>query len=308
MGVSLDKSRLNRPSRVIFKRNFQAIKNDLRKVDWGSVIYGDDVDAAADRLQSTLGLIFDKNSRTVTISRSKYNLKPWITPGLMRCMKHRDNLHLRVRSDPNNKMLEHIYLRYRNFFNDLLRKLKSSHENSELEENRYNPKGLWKSIKNICYLTTVKKEPTELLYVPGATDEGHSLDLCNEYFSGIGNKLADDILTKINETEHGLANSLKPLRTQVHSFFLEPTDIFEVRSLIKNLHNAKTPGIDKLNNLALKEIMDEIIFPLTDLFNMSLATGNFPRAWKLAVVCPIYKGGSKEAVNNYRPISLLGVF
>jgi hypothetical protein len=43
------------------------------------------------------------------------------------------------------------------------------------------------------------------------------------------------------------------------------------------------------------------------LCELMFATGNFPSAFKLAVVCPIHKGGSKLCVDNYRPIAILPI-
>ena len=44
---------------------------------------------------------------------------------------------------------------------------------------------------------------------------------------------------------------------------------------------------------------------LAHLFNCSLASGIFPDKWKVAKILPLFKGGDRENVNNYRPVSLL---
>ena len=40
------------------------------------------------------------------------------------------------------------------------------------------------------------------------------------------------------------------------------------------------------------------------LFNISFSTGSVPKAWKRAVVIPVYKKGETKIPTNYRPISL----
>ena len=48
-----------------------------------------------------------------------------------------------------------------------------------------------------------------------------------------------------------------------------------------------------------------IIESLSDIFNLSIATGVFPDSWKIARVVPIFKSGQANERSNYRPISVL---
>ena len=44
------------------------------------------------------------------------------------------------------------------------------------------------------------------------------------------------------------------------------------------------------------------------MINLSFSTGIFPNVLKIAKVLPLFKGGSSQDINNYRPISLLSIF
>ena len=47
---------------------------------------------------------------------------------------------------------------------------------------------------------------------------------------------------------------------------------------------------------------------LTNLVNIVLRTGTFPEELKISKICPIFKSGNRDCVNNYRPISVISVF
>ena len=48
--------------------------------------------------------------------------------------------------------------------------------------------------------------------------------------------------------------------------------------------------------------------PLAILFQRSVSEGEFPSKWKEALITPVHKNGTKERVENYRPVSILPVF
>ena len=60
-----------------------------------------------------------------------------------------------------------------------------------------------------------------------------------------------------------------------------------------------------ISNVLLKDIIDHISPALTEVFNKSLMTGEFPIVMKLAEVVPLYKCKEHFLETNYRPISLL---
>ena len=57
----------------------------------------------------------------------------------------------------------------------------------------------------------------------------------------------------------------------------------------------------------LKSVASAIAFPLSRLFTMSMDCGCIPQGWKQAIVCPIFKKGSRKSPSNYRPVSLTSV-
>ncbi len=45
--------------------------------------------------------------------------------------------------------------------------------------------------------------------------------------------------------------------------------------------------------------------PLVNLINLSIRESKFPSNWKTSIITPIFKAGSVDEVQNYRPISIL---
>ena len=99
-----------------------------------------------------------------------------------------------------------------------------------------------------------------------------------------------------------------PPEVPIHS---EMNDIHVCKSglkaLLLNLDQRKVGGPDGLTAIILKKFAHYIpsfVDCVHFLVSKSVELGDVPRIWKCANVAPIYKGGDRADVNNYRPISL----
>ena len=76
-----------------------------------------------------------------------------------------------------------------------------------------------------------------------------------------------------------------------------------------NLKNRKSVGTDLFSLKLIHEFSDLLVPQLTNIFNLSLESGVFPDALKIANVIPIPKTKANlNLLSNYRPISLLSNF
>ena len=67
-------------------------------------------------------------------------------------------------------------------------------------------------------------------------------------------------------------------------------------------------GHDDIPAYFLK-VSSTVIVPYLQIFtNFIFNNGLFPNNCKIAKIAPIYKNGSKEEINNYRPILILTCF
>ena len=125
----------------------------------------------------------------------------------------------------------------------------------------------------------------------------------NDYFVNIGSELAK----RIPHVSGNYANYINANHSSTHSFFAKPTDVNEIIDIAMNFKSNKSAGFDNISPSVIKNIIPIIAQPLANIFNMSLSTGTFPDALKIAKVVPVFKSEDKTSVNNYRPISVLPV-
>ena len=80
-----------------------------------------------------------------------------------------------------------------------------------------------------------------------------------------------------------------------------------VAKKIRAMKDNKSPGVDGIPPKLLMETVDQISIPLARVFNLSLKEGVVPFEWKEANIIPLFKKGSRNKSENYRPVSLTSV-
>ena len=70
---------------------------------------------------------------------------------------------------------------------------------------------------------------------------------------------------------------------------------------IKKIKENKSPGVDGIPPKLLMEVFEQISTPLAKLF--SLEEEIVPSEWKEANITPLFKKGSRNKPENYRPVS-----
>ena len=77
-----------------------------------------------------------------------------------------------------------------------------------------------------------------------------------------------------------------------------------VIKLLKGLIPSKALGPDELHPRALKELATEIGLVFVHLFQQSIDTGEIPKEWSLANICPLFKKSDRSLAWNYRLVPL----
>ena len=77
-----------------------------------------------------------------------------------------------------------------------------------------------------------------------------------------------------------------------------------VTKLLKGLNPSKALGPDELHPGVLKELASELGPVFAHLFQQSIDSGEIPKEWSLANICPLFKKADRSLACNYRPVSL----
>lgn len=272
----------------------------LKEKNLSELLFCDNPNILIERFINVIFESLQENTNTVHVPSSKRLIKPWITSGILRCIRNRNTLHKKVQSDPHNDILKISYKRYRNFCNNLIKKCKRNYEREQLEKSTKNSKSLWKSIKSITYGNkNTKYDNTKLLSIKTSPTE--SVNYVNEYFTNIGKELAEN-LTLNSSSQIQTHDTQNP---QVNSFVLLETDPQEVHDVLMSLKSDSAPGWDNIPTSFLKLAKNEVCPIISYLTNLCFNIGIFPNILKQSIITPVHKNGDMDNVSNYRPISVL---
>ena len=163
-----------------------------------------------------------------------------------------------------------------------------------------NKKRFWSLFKSVSSSSSV---PSKITWkrddgTVTATNPEETANLLNNYFYSMFNQP----LSQEDYDAHPVPNttSCNPLG----DITVSPDD---VRRILLSLDDNKATGPDRIPATLLKCCAPYISSSLSDLFNKSLSSGKIPAEWKVSNIIPIPKGGVKNDVSNFRPISLLPI-
>ena len=234
----------------------------------------------------------------------KLKLKPWITTDIQKLIKVRDRLFARKKRQPLNEHVQMVYNQARNRVSRLLVKSQKEHYDSYFEEHTINIKKTWEGIRKIVNVKKTAKFSISHLNVNGKmVDESTDIaNAFNNFFVNVGPNTEKTVPKVPNKSPEQF------LRNRVQfDFIIAHISEEEIVDLITSLPK-KSSGHASIPLEFLKIVADIIAIPLCRIINLSFIKGVFPELLKTAKVIAIFKSGSTDEVNNYRPISLLSIF
>lgn len=140
------------------KNPFKLLKIDDKKLDnliqnhnWSEITKLKDVNKSNHYCTETINNLKNNASTINQFSSKTKKLKPWSSTAIINSIRHRDRLHLQVRTYSLNIKLKEFYLKFRNKLTNILKEAKIIYYKKELQKCSNNTKHKWKIIN---YITT----------------------------------------------------------------------------------------------------------------------------------------------------------
>ena len=291
--------RYNKSNKFIFCRNFNQenickLYHNLESKD----IYGlMDTDENADPnynyniLENILITALNKYIPLQKVKFNKYKHKKcnWITTGILKSIKFRDNLYRRLKHTEINTeefmILKRNLLTYNNILKQSIREAKLTFYKGKFENYRTDSKQTWKTINEVINKTNNKNIP-DYIMINGEkiTDTNDIVNHFNEYFATIGTNMAD--LVNLNKNISYKQYLGEQLGT---TFTFHNIDVSQTSKILRELNSKTSFGHDGISTNLLKQLEPIIVGPLTLVINQSLNCGIFPEKFKLSKITPVYK-------------------
>ena len=131
-----------------------------------------------------------------------------MTYGILRSIKYRDEMYITYKKSPQNSAEYHTFKNNLRVFNSILKRVirepKINYYNEVFEKNKRNIKAIWKTISEIICKSNNQRKILDKINVDSnaITDPQEICNRCNEFFIGIGPKLANKINTENIELKY----------------------------------------------------------------------------------------------------------
>ena len=284
-------------------RSFKNLDNqhflrDLSSQPLNAVQSFDDPNHALEFLYQMLTDTLNKHA-PIKQRRIKHIHQPdWFNTEILNAIKCRD----KAKQSNNHQS----YKYWRREVKKLCKKSKHQYYKHAINNNS-NPKLLWNNLKLLSGKSTIHNT-TQINDSDSSpiTNSKDTAEFFNQHFINVfqlsqsQDSLPSNHISKIlNYTTSKLSPGT--------SFHIPPISEDFIRKQLQALDTKKSTGLDELGPCILQISANILAKPLYHIFNLSIRKGTFPEVFKNAKVTPVYKKGSFQDVNNYRPISILPV-
>lgn len=271
-------------------------RNEILLIDWSPLLLITDPETAYDYFHEKFKVAYEKCFRYKVVKPARRSRKPWVTKQCLQEIGIKNRLFHNFISTRSEETLRQFRVQ-RNKVNSLLRREKKLYLQHLFNVDVTKKSDiLWKRINFVLGRDVCKETIKEITIDDNIMSGKDLVEAFNEYF------------TSLVKSSHD-PNCLNFLSSRTsQSAFLAPTTPKEITDAFLSIRNSKCCDIDGFEIGPAKYVLDAITPALTHIYNLVLSDGTFPKALQVAKVIVLHKGGDKNALTNYRPISVLPIF
>ena len=254
-------------------RNYDKAKllHDLKEVNWEQVLspFSESPNLMVDKFHNIFDELLNLHA-PIRRKKIRNQLAPWITPQIKRLMEERDRA--KKNSVKNPKLLK-SYKSLQNKVTNTIRSSMRLHYQSLINENKDNPKNMWRTINKVLDKAPNSSTITQIRDGSKTVSDSKQIaNALNSHFVNVGPRLASRI--EVKSGDDPLCHFQN--RTEETVFQFKHINESTVLEYIQNLKQGKSAGPDKIPTTILKDAADFICKPLTMIFNSSSRLGTFP--------------------------------
>ncbi|XP_015747956.1 PREDICTED: uncharacterized protein LOC107327726 [Acropora digitifera] len=266
----------------------EAFQQSLQEAPWDTALVFDDIDDIVHSWEDIFNSILDSHCPW-RVKRVKQDTQvPWMTKKLLKQLHTRDHL-LKVARISDDSDHWSKYRAARNYAVSMIRSAKRDFYATSFQDNKNNPRAIWKSIKTLTGANR-NTDAIKKLEVDGRVIE-ERLEMSEQfncYFSSIADKLRNQ-LCHVNYDLSKLINFVASRKDPDVSFMVPAITSAQVSGIMMKISSHKATGIDKISARLLRIGMPAIAPCIARLINLSMSTGKFSTRWKTAKVTPLFK-------------------
>ena len=257
-----------------YKRfNSETYLHDLEQTDWSNIYNVTDPEKAWNNFVQIFNNVTDKHA-PLKQQRVKIHSTPWINDDVLESIRKRDFLH-RIFLKTKDEQYHEQYKKMRNYTVNLIQRTKAQFFETTVEENKFNPKALWKQIKLVLpssksTLPNQIKRDNKILHNPNEIANEF-----NQFFSTVAEKLTKDLpLYEKENIQRKVSNDTR--------FTIPPISKEYVIKQINSMPNGKATGLDGISVKLLKIAKIKVADHIAHILNMSITNGCVPSMLKEA--------------------------
>ncbi|XP_055846189.1 uncharacterized protein LOC129916035 [Episyrphus balteatus] len=282
-------------NKSIFKfnsHNLSLMNNCFKNINWLNEFLDKNI---SEKFRCFKSLFNSVLNDCVPKHRSKVSSHPiWYNKRILNLKNAKNNAFKKYKQNPSNDSYA-VFSRLRKEFVFLSKFLYSNYIHSVESNLKQSPTSFWKFINAKRNSTGF---PATMCFESNNTSDPKMIvDYFGQFFESIYNSSTSATIN------YQYIKSLPSVFDCSSIFF----DLNEVVDALVKIKPKKTADILGFFPIVFRHCASSLSVPLLHIFNESISNGIFLDEWKVSIIDPIFKSGSKNLVSNYRPITKLSV-